>query len=230
MTRRAAKDGVERFLQETIDLTREEFRVRRVLQGSGLGPGGIVVDRLRENAQALERRLIEPKLTEYRTRSLAQFDVLLEYIDDNAPIRAFEEPLLTHDTYLHALDPSASSDTRETLIDASLERLQRLGDGLAPVVYSSSDEFWPAAESELSRQEASDLIENGFPFSGPLRRHRDAVTFEISVDPGDILGGLLAGGLPSVSIEYTDEALRAMRQAERTISQRMRDEVDSRFV
>lgn len=64
--------------------TREEFSVGRALRGTGLGPGGTVVDRLRRNAETLERRVVEPELTRYRERALEQFDVVLEYaeIDD----------------------------------------------------------------------------------------------------------------------------------------------------
>ena len=229
MTREAAKTGVEEFLERTVDATREEFQVQRALRGTGLGPGGMVIDRLRDNAQAMERKLVEPELAEYRDRSLAQFEVLVEYMETDAPIQEFEEPLLKTDSYLESLDASASAATRKQLIDASLERLERLGDGLAPVVHSDHDEFWPAISAALSRESALDLVEHGFPFSGPLRQHREAVSFAVTIDPSEVLGGPLTGGLPSVSLEYTDEALRAMQRAERQIGKQMRDEIDTRF-
>jgi hypothetical protein len=123
MTREAAKTGVEEFLERTVDATREEFQVERALRGTGLGPGGMVIDRLRDNVQTMERKLVEPELAEYRDRSLAQFDVLVEYMETDAPIRQFEEPLLATDSYLESLDSSASAATRKQLVDASLERL-----------------------------------------------------------------------------------------------------------
>ena len=49
--------GFEAFLEATVRTTREEFSVERTLHGTGFGVGGVVVDRLRKNADALERRL-----------------------------------------------------------------------------------------------------------------------------------------------------------------------------
>ncbi|ERH04494.1 MAG: hypothetical protein J07HR59_01628 [Halorubrum sp. J07HR59] len=229
MTREAAKTGVEEFLERTVDATREEFRVQRALRGTGLGPGGMVIDRLRDNAQAMERKLVEPELAEYRDRSLAQFDVLVEYMETDAPIQEFEEPLLKTDSYLESLDASASAATRKQLIDASLERLERLGDGLAPVVHSDHDEFLAGYQCRTLPRVGIRPRRAWVPFSGPLRQHREAVSFAVTIDPGEVLGGPLTGGLPSVSLEYTDEALRAMQRAERQIGKQMRDEIDTRF-
>jgi hypothetical protein len=38
-------------------------------------------------------------------------------------------------------------------------------------------------------------------------------------DPADVVGGLgsLLGGLPTVEVEYTDEAIRSMRRAEQAV-------------
>lgn len=52
----------------------------------------MVVDRLRRNAETMERRVVEPELATYRERALAQFDVVLEYVESDAPFEAFRTP------------------------------------------------------------------------------------------------------------------------------------------
>lgn len=86
---------------------------------------------------------------------------------------------------------------------------------MKPIVDRPEDDFWSATMAVFDRTEATELMEQAFPFTGPLRRHRDAIVFEIRLDPRDVIGGQFTSGLPSVRIEYTDEAIRAMCRAER---------------
>lgn len=229
MSRAAARTGFESFLEAIVTATREEFSVGRALHGTGLGVGGTVVDRLRANADALERRVVEPELATYRERALDQFDVVLEYADGDEPIEGFRDDLLEHDSYVESLDGRTHTRTREALVDDVLERNRRLGDALEPIVDRPEDGFWPAMMAALDRNGAIELVERAFPFTGPLRRHRDAVVFEIRIDPQDVIGGPFAWGLPSVRIEYTDEAIRAMHRAERRVIRETKGEIRDRF-
>lgn len=209
--------------------TREEFSVERALRGSTVGAvGGRVIDRLRDHAETLEDRVVGPELVDYRERARRQFGVVLDYVESDEPIGAFREEILAHDTYVSAVSPGAPEKERAALIDDVLDRHRRLGDGLAPVVESDHDGFWPAAEAAYDYEGARTLVEDAFPFTGPLRRHRDAVTLEVRIDPGEVLGGL-ASALPSVGVEYTDEALRSMTRAERRIVGQLTSEIDDRF-
>jgi len=229
VTRAAAEEGFETFLENTVAATREEFSVERVLRGSAVGAvGGRVVDRLRDHADTLERRVLDPELVDYRERARRQFGVVLDYVESDEPIAAFREAILAHDTYVSAVSPGAPERRRAALVDDVLDRHRRLGDGLASVVETDHDEFWAAAEAAYDREAARTLVEDAFPFTGPLRRHRDAVTLQVEVDPGEVLGGL-AGALPGVSVEYTDEALRAMTRAERRTIGDLTDEIDDRL-
>jgi len=229
VTRAAAEDGFETFLEDTVAATREEFSVERALRGNAIGAvGGRVVDRLRDHAGTLEDRVVEPELVDYRERARRQFGVVLDYVESDDPIDAFREEILAHDTYVSALSPEAPERKRAALIDDVLDRHRRLGDGLAPVVESEYDAFWPAAEAAYDHETARTLVEDAFPFTGPLRRHRDAVTLEVRIEPGEVLGGL-ASALPGVGVEYTDEALRAMTRAERRIVGDLTGEIDERF-
>ena len=229
MTREAATEGVERFVDRTVEATRREFRVGRALRGTGLGPGGALVDRLRREADALERRVVEPELDTYRQRSIEQFEVVLSYAESDEPIDVFADELLERDSYLESLDPAVSSETRAAVVDDLLARLERLGDGIEPLVRRSEDEFWPAVSAAYDRPAAIELVEEAFPFTGPLREHRGAFAFTVAIDPGAVLGGVLANGLPTATIDYTDEAIRAMRRAERQVVHETKGEIETRF-
>ncbi|MFC7137413.1 hypothetical protein [Halobaculum litoreum] len=69
-------------------------------------------------------------------------------------------------------------------------------------------------------------------FTGPLEAYPDAFRLETRIDPGEVVGGvggLLAGGLPAVRVDYTDEACRAMRRAEERVRTEARREVRRRL-
>lgn len=229
MSRVAARAGFEAFLGSTVTATREEFSVERALRGTGFGPGGMVIDRLRRNADTLERRVVEPELASYRERALDQFDVVLEYAESDEPIERFRDELLEHDSYVDSLEDRTPTRKREALVDEILERNRRLGDALKPIVGRPEDGFWPATTAAFDRAEVTELVEQAFPFTGPLRRHRDVVVFAIQLDPRDVIGGPFTWGLPSVRIEYTDEAIRAMYRAERRVIHETKGEIRDRF-
>ncbi len=229
MSRRAAEDGFERFLNPTVTAIHREFSIGRALRGTGLGPGGYVLDRLRTNADALERRIVEPEFDAYRERSLKQFRVLLTYAESDRPIESFEERLLAHDSYLYALDPAVTTRQREAVIDDVLTRLQCLGSGIEPIVRRPEDDFWSAAEAAFDREEALELIEEAFPFTGPLRTYRSSFAFEVRIDPNEIIDIPFGRAFPTVTIDYTDEAVRAMSRAERRVLEELKREVRSRF-
>jgi hypothetical protein len=229
MSRRAAEEGFERFLDPTVTAIRREFSVERALRGTGLGPGGRVVDRLRAHGDALERRLVEPEFDAYRERSLEQFRVLLDAVESDESIGAFEDELLAHDSYVGALDPAATTRQRAAVTEDVLERLRRLGAGIEPIVRRPEDRFWAATGAAFDRSEAMTLVEEAFPFTGPLRAHRDLLVFEVEVRPDELIGGPFARTLPSVTIDYTEEAIRAMTRAERQVVHDLKGEVRSRI-
>lgn len=229
MTREAARSGFETFLGDAVAATREEFSVERALRGTGLGPGGAVVDRLRSNADALERRVVEPELAAYREDALRQFDAVLDYAAGDEPIAAYADELVAHDGFRVALADGVPDRTAAAVEDAIVARGRRLGDAVTPIVERPEDAFWPAATAAFDRDEAVDLVENAFPFTGVLREFPEAFAFAVRIDPGSVLGGPFAGALPAASIDYTDEARRAMRRAERRVIEESKREVASRF-
>lgn len=229
MTRRAAETGLERFTNRTIDATHEEFSVGRALEGTTLGPGGMLVDRLRDNTDLLERHVMEPELDVYRERTIRQFSVLLDYVESDEDMAAFEAELLANDNYMDALKPTVSADTRDEVAAATLDRLGRLAAGLEPIVESPEDDFWAAAETSLDRASALELIDDAVRFTRPIQQFEGAFVFETGLDPNEILTSRLLPSLPEVTIEYTDEAIRSMTVAEERIVGELQDEVETRF-
>ncbi|MDH5021002.1 hypothetical protein [Halobacterium rubrum] len=100
---------------------------------------------------------------------------------------------------------------------------------MEPVVDHPGDDFWVAVTGAFDRAEAHHLVEDTFPFTDPLWRHRRAFAFTVDIYPADVLGGVLSAGLPSVSIDYTDEALRAMVRAEQHVVTDTRSAIDDQF-
>lgn len=229
MTRAAAKAGFETFLDDAVTATRREFSVERALRDTGLGPAGAVVDRLRENADALERRVVEPELAAYRDDALAQFDVVLDYASGDDPIEAYADELVARDGFYDSLADGVSDRTATEVETAIVERSERLGDAVRPIVERPEDAFWPATVATFDRDEATALVEDAFPFTGVLREFPSAFAFEARIDPEEVVGGPFAAALPSVSVDYTDEATRSMRRAERRVIEETKREVTGRF-
>jgi hypothetical protein len=225
MTREAVADQFTAFVDDVIAVAREEFDVAAALGGRGPGTG--VVDRLLRADGHLERRVVRPELEAYRRAVREQFDVVLDYADADADIAAFRADILDRDVYADAIREDLPRERRRAVEDALVERQRRLGEAVVPLVESTHEEFWPAARAELDAARARELVEKRFAFTAPLREHTDAFVFRTTVDPGEVLGSPLP--LPSIDVEYTGEARRVMRRAERAVVADALDEIDRRF-
>jgi len=216
MTRDAVEDGFDRYLSTLVDETYAAFDVAAVLRGSRSG-GSRAVSKLLKNSRPLERHVVRPKLREYQRTILRQFDPVLDYAaDTGADFEAYADEVLARDLYWDSLRRDVRGDRRSEIRDRLLARQRAFGDDLAPVVAADSDQFWPAVVETYDREAAVDLVEEHFVFSTPLSDYRDAFAFEMTIDPGDVLGGL-ARALPTLDVEFTDEALRSMQRAEQRV-------------
>lgn len=234
MTRAAVADGFETFADRLVDLAYDEFDVVSAVRGGvGSGPGGTVANKLVKESDTLDRRVVRPELNRYRREILRQFDVVLDYAAAEDPEPAeFRERMLEADMYADALVESLSHERWASIRDDLVARCCAMGEAARPLVASPEEEFWPAVEAELEAEAAAELIEEHFAFTGPLREHEGAFRFAVEIDPGDVLGGiggLLGGGLPTVEVEFTDEASRVMQRAERVVIDDALREVDRRF-
>jgi hypothetical protein len=216
MTRSAVEDGFERYLSKLVTETYDAFDVGSVLRGSRGGGSG-AVSKLIKNSRPVERHVVRPKLREYQRTLLRQFEPVLDYAEDGDPeFDAYADSVLNRDLYWNSIRSDISDDRRETIRAELLERQRAFGDDLAPLISAESDSFWDAVVEVYDKEQATSLVESHFVFSTPLEAHIDAFVFELEMDPGDILGGL-ARALPTLTVEFTDEALRAMQQAEQEV-------------
>jgi hypothetical protein len=231
VTREAIRTGFERFVDDAISHTQREFDVARALRQGVRGPGKRLVGKLLNDSETLRRRVVEPELDSYRNRILQQFDVLLDAIESDGGVEAYREELLATDSYAQALRSDLGSDRRETIHDALVARQRRLASAVAPVVASPAEQFWPAVEDVFDREQAQELVTDHFAFTGPLQDHRRAYEMKTAFEPGDILGGLggLLGGSRTVEVEYTNEAVRSLRRAERQVIADTTETIEQRF-
>jgi hypothetical protein len=230
VTREAARSGFERFVEDALSYTVSEFSVARAFRSGSSGAGGAVVDRLLKDSEAVRERVVRPELDAYRERILAQFDVLLDCVESGDDIGAYREPILATDAYHECLREDLAADRRSSVCDRLVERQHGLAEAVRPLVDSPAGEFWTAAGTAFDRGEMARLIEDHFAFTDPMEDHRGAFRMATTVDPGDVLGGgFLASRLPTIEVEYTEEALRSMRRAERRVIRETKADLDCRF-
>lgn len=230
MTRDAVMDGFERFVDDAIEGTAAEFSVSRVLRQGVRGPGGATVDRLLKHSDLLWDRVVQPELDSYRDQTVAQFAAILDYAESSDDVEAHRDEILGAGTFAAAIRDDLPAERRRRVEDRLLAHHESLGDAVVPLIESPETDFWDAARATLDAAEALDLIEEQFAFTAPLLEHRDAFELATTIDLSALLGGL--GGLltPSrIEIEYTDEALRAMRRGERQVIAEAKRELDRRF-
>lgn len=216
MTRRAVEHEFERYLSQFVDETYAAFDVAAVLRGSN-GSGSRVASKLLNNSRPLERHVIRPKLQSYQQQILDQLDPVLDYAEaTDAAFETYADDVLARDIYWNGLRDTVRGDRRDRIRDRLLARQRSFGDDLAPLVAADSDDFWTAVTESYDRETATEILQEHLEFTVPLREERDAFAFELTIDPGDVLGGL-ARTLPTLDVEFTDEALRSMRHAEQQV-------------
>ena len=228
MTRDAVEQGFERYLADLVDETYEAFDVAAVLRGSRSGSSR-AVSTLLKNSRPLERHVVRPKLREYQRTILRQFDPVLDYAADaDAEFSTYADEVLARDLYWDSLRRDVRGERRQAIRERLLARQRAFGDALAPLVAADSDDFFRAVVEGYDREAALSMVEEQFVFTTPLREERDAFAFELAIDPGDVLGGL-ARALPTLDVDFTDEALRSMRRAEQTVIPRAKTDIERAY-
>lgn len=228
MTRDAVEQGFERYLTDLVDETYEAFDVAAVLRGSQSG-GSRAVSKLLKNSRPLERHVVRPKLREYQRTLLRQFEPVLDYAaDQEADFAAYADEVLARDLYWESLREDLRGERREEIRERLLSRQRAFGDALAPLVAADSDDFFEAVVAAYDREAALSMVDEHFVFTTPLQEEREAFAFELAIDPGDVLGGL-ARALPTLEVEFTDEALRSMRRAEQRVIPKAKSDIERAY-
>lgn len=230
VTRAAVVEGFEHFIGDAIEITLEEFSVTRALNDGIQGPGSSLVDNLVQNSGRLQKKVIEPELNHFRDATFEQFGVILDYAESGADIEEYREAILDAGAFENSLREDAPDEDRQAALDAMLARHHRLGDAVKPLLDSPEDSFWDAARTELNEAEAVRLIEKHFAFTQPLRDHTDVLQLDVRVKPTDVIGGFgLLLGPASITVDYTDEALRSLYEAEQSVIRTAKDDVERIF-
>lgn len=229
MTRTAARRGFETLLEELSEAAIEEFDVGAALEGSASGPAGKAIDRLVGESRLVRREVVRPELRTYREDTLDQFDVLLEYVEDDVHFNEYVDDVLAEDRFVDALRPDVSRERRAEVLEWLAKERHALASAVEPIVGAPEPEFWPAVRTAFDREEARAFVDEQFRLAEPFRRHGDAFAFQAELDPGDLLGGPLTSRLPTISVEYTTEAARALEHAERTVLEETNSEIERRF-
>lgn len=228
MTREAVETGLFEAVDAMVAAAREAFDPVRALRGARGGPAAATVNRLLKRNRLLDRHVVRPEIRRYRENARRQVSATLDAVEAGEPVDSRREAILDASVYYSELSPDADPATREAVAEAVLERFRAAGAAVEPLVRSEETEFWAAMTAELDRGAARDLIEANFAFADRMREFRGAYAFETRLDPGELLGGL-GRALPTVSVEYTDESLRAMGRAEQAVRERYWREIDRRY-
>lgn len=233
MTEQAARKGFEQFVDDAFEVTREVFSVSRAVTGSRGVPGSLV-DRIVRNSRTFDRRVVEPELAEYRDQILDQFEVLIEYtVDPDATREGYADAILRRDAYLDSLRDDVRHERRQRLEQTVLDRQLGLGEAIEPLVESDRSAFWPAVRDVFTREQATAFVEEQFRFAGPLREHADAFRFTAEFDPETVVDGALASaltrGMPTTTIEFTDEAVRSITRAEERVVRQAKRTIDREY-
>jgi hypothetical protein len=227
MTRGAARSGMEYYLGRLVKHAYDTFDVGAALRGT-TDLGGGILGALLDRSDTLETRVVEPELDTYRRRAMAQFESILDYAEADDPLAVHRDRLLADDQYLAALDEAVPTARRETIEAALLERAVGISEAVAPIVAAPHDDFWPAVVYAFDEGTARESVRRSLSFTGPLKQFPDAFTFVVTIDPADILGPL-GVGVPSFSVEYTDEATRCLSSAETAIRREVARDVTRRY-
>lgn len=225
MTRAAVEEGFERFVGDAIEQTGEEFSISAVI-----GDESGTLDSLLGDSDILQEKLVEPELEEYRQETVDQFGVILDWVESGEPFEAYADEILAAGPFLDSLRDDLSTDRRAAVEEDLQARHRSLGEAVTDLLESDEDGFWEAARAELNQEMATELVEKQFAFTGPLEDHRNAFKMATTIDPEELLGGLgsMFGG-STFDIDYTDEAMRAMRHAEQEVIADAKAEVERRF-
>jgi hypothetical protein len=212
MTRQAVLDGFERFVSDAIEQTASEFSISRALGGVGL------IDRVVGDSETFHERFVAPELAAYETDTLAQFEVVLDWVESDEPFDAFRDQILATGPVTDSLRDDLSQERRAEVHDRLLGHHRALGSAVEPLVVSPESDFWGCVRTELDEDTATQLVEAHFAFTDPLLDHRDAFAMTKTVDISDYAGGFgRLFGREAVEVDFTDEAFRAMRHAEQNV-------------
>lgn len=203
-SREAVEERFEAFVEAIIDEALDEFEPFRVVNAGSL-PGNTRV-------KSVLRPLIEEELNLYRASINEQFDVVMEYAENDGPVEEYLNDFLRADVFYQ----NYAGDSRYELADELEQRLIDMGGDMRPLLQSGEDDFWDAVVASYDEDTAHKMLPKHFEYTDVIDDYRDDLCLQIEI----------GNRLVNVEVEYTDEALRCLKKSEGTLKQHLRDRVE----
>ncbi len=203
MTEEIVKEKLDLFAKYTAQEAIREFKPTNAVSIPGIGD---------ERAKKMASGLFQA-IEDAQERTLKkQYGAALNSINGN--VNGELDDFLGTDPYYLGYEGSNKDKFRQDMRD----RLERLADGIEPVVNEEKDDFWGRVEVAYSdREEAMNSIGELFSHHKVITKYRDGIVLELDAPVVDKL------------VEYTDESLRSYRIAETRVWNQVRNSIDKRF-
>ncbi|WP_254534943.1 hypothetical protein [Halomarina litorea] len=229
MTRAATESGLFDAVDAIVEATYDEFDAVRAVRRGSTNAAGRAVDALLKQNRLLDEYVVRPEIEGFREDARRQVSAMLDAVAAGDPVETRRETILAADAYYGNLGPETPAETRAAVADAVVGRFERAGETVEPVVASPEESFWDAVRASLTAEEARTLVAANFEFAPEMRPYREWLDFRTDLTPSELLGGPLAARLPTLSVDYTDESMRAMRRAETRVRHEYDREIARRY-
>lgn len=203
-SREALEERFEAFVEAIIDEALDEFEPFRVVNAGSL-PGNATV-------KSVLRPLIREELKLYRASINDQFDVVMEYAENDGPVEKYIDDFLRADVFYQ----NYVGDSRYELAEELEQRLIDMGGDMRPLLRSGEDDFWDAVVASYDEETSREMLPKHFEYTDVIDGYRDDLHLQIEI----------GNRLVNVEVEYTDEALRCIKKSEDTLKRHLRQRVD----
>lgn len=213
--------GFRAMIDAGIAFVRAEFRLDHAVSEVGEAD---LVELVRAHEGAIERHVITPAFAAHKRGAVDQFEHVLACIEAEEPLVERRRAILAADPLVPAIDADATD--RRDAVGSIWSRMQALRTAFEPVVWSDRDDFWAAFTTVYDRDTAEERLLPALAFADPVHRHPTAFRFrtELGESEETDVPGLLSG----ISIDYTDEAIRALSRGDRRLHTLVRGQLDDR--
>jgi hypothetical protein len=210
MTKGCVKEKLDEIVNEMLEGGLEHLSLWGVL-GLGFLPGESIL-------MFFFGSQVRDELGGYRAMYNNQFRLVLEYAEDvaedgEADFEKYRDETLEWDNFY----VNYEGDKKEELGDRLAERYRKIGEDLAPLVASDEDEFWDAARDTYTKDEIVGKLDHAFSYADIVEDYADDI--DVRTPPLLIF----------LRLRYTDEVIRALREAENDIFRKMRERANEVF-
>lgn len=197
MGKEAVREQLHAFLDDVTEYALEEFDVLRVVYLGWLPLSGL------QNRfwKWLLGPVIDSELNVIKISLQNEFNIIVDYaedaIDGEADVDDYRTRFLENDLFYQCYDGPRADELERDL----MERLEEIGQDIAPIIASEPDEFWSAVIASYEYDEAVELFDHHFSWTeGLVEQYGDDMRLALEIGP--------------IALPYTREALRVLPLAE----------------